>query len=62
MAQPPATPPSSDIDGVDRDAFKHRARGKPAEPGQQEELANAADGTVARPDYEPDITSQGNAQ
>lgn len=62
MAQPPASPPSSDIEGADRDAHKHRARGKPAAPGQQEGLADAAEETVARPDYEDDITSQKNAR
>lgn len=62
MPQPPATPPSSDIGGVDRDAHKHRARGKPAVPGQQETLAEAAEETVARPDYVDDITSKTNSQ
>lgn len=62
MAEPPASPPSSDIGGVDRDAHKHRARGKPAERGQQQALAAAGEETVARPDYEPDITAKGNAQ
>lgn len=62
MAQPPATPPSSDIEGADRDAHKHRARGKPAAPGQQETLAVAAEETAARPNYEDDVASQKNAQ
>lgn len=62
MAKPPETPPSSDIDGADRDAFKSRARGKPAEPGQQETLIRSGDETVARPDYDPDIAAKGNAQ
>lgn len=62
MAKPPATPPSSDIEGADRDAYKHRARGKPAKPGQQERLANAAEESVARPDYEDDVEGQENAQ
>lgn len=62
MAQPPASPPSSDIGGVDRDAFKSRARGKPAEPGQQTKLANAKAGNAARPDYDPEIVPPRNAQ
>lgn len=62
MADPPATPPSSDLGGVDRDAHKHRARGKPAEPGQGEALADAKNDTAARPDYESDITPEKNAQ
>lgn len=62
MAQPPASPPSSDIGGVDRDAHKSRARGKPAEAGQQAKLANAKANSAARPDYHPDIAPEENSQ
>lgn len=62
MAQPPASPPSSDIGGVDRDAPRSRARGKPAEPGQQEELEAVRANNSARPNYETDITPPENAR
>lgn len=62
MAQPPKTPPSSDIHGVDRDGGKSRARGKPAEPHQQEVMLKAKEKASARPDYDPDIAPETNSQ
>lgn len=62
MAEPPATPPSSDIGGVDRDEKKIIARGKPPHPRQQEILGDTTDGDAARPGYHDDIASEGNAQ
>ena len=62
MAQPPASPPSSDISGVDRDESKTIARGKAPDPEQQEKLINVGDENAARPNYESDITSEGNSQ
>jgi len=62
MAQPPPAPPSSDIGGVDRDAHKSRARGKPAEAGQQAKLADANTDSAARPDHDPDIAPEQNSQ
>lgn len=62
MAKPPASPPSSDIKGVDRDEARTIApRGKPA-PDQQEQLAGVADQNAARPPYDPKISPQGNAR
>jgi hypothetical protein len=51
MAEPPKTPPSSDIDGVNMDARIGRPskRTKP-DPGKQ--LKQAADESIGRPDYD----------
>ncbi len=62
MAKPPESPPPSDIEGVDRDAHKSRARGKPAVPRQQEQLKRADEDTAARPDYEADVAGEPNAR
>ena len=62
MPKPPEAPPSSDIEGVDRDAGKSSARGKPADPEQQHELARADRETVARPNYDADASGEENAQ
>ena len=62
MAEPPATPPSSDINGVDRDEAKIIARGKSPDPQQQEMLYGTTPGDVARPDYDPEIAPKGNSQ
>lgn len=59
MAQPPASPPSSDIAGVHRDESKVVTERKASDP---EQLVEAAEETVARPDYDPDIASKGNSQ
>lgn len=62
MAEPPTTPPSSDIGGVDRDAYKSRARGKPAVAGQQAKLAGAREDSAGRPDADPEIAPEENSQ
>lgn len=62
MAQPPASPPSSDIGGVDRDEKKIIARGKPPNPEQQEMLGGTTPGDAARPKYHDDVTPKGNSQ
>ena len=50
MAKPPASPPSSDIDGVHQDGTRPS---KPLDPDGEggEDLARAARQDVARPDY-----------
>ncbi len=62
MAKPPEAPPSSDIEGVNRDAHKSRAYGKPAEPEQQESLKKSGEETVARPDYHDVPGGEDNGQ
>lgn len=62
MAKPPASPPSSDIKGVNRDEAKVVAGGKEPSSHQQEQLAAVADGDAARPPHDPQITPQGNAR
>ena len=62
MPKPPASPPSSDLSGVNRDSGKVVREGKRSEPHPQNELQRAADETAARPDYDPEIASKGNAQ
>lgn len=50
MAKPPASPPSSDIDGVHRDGMRP---GKPLPSHGQDsaDLEKAGDEDAARPDY-----------
>ena len=62
MAQPPATPPHSDIGGVDRDGGKLIAQRKTPDPDQQEKLYGTTPGDVARPEYDPEIAPKGNSQ
>ncbi len=62
MAKPPASPPSSDIKGVNRDEAKVVAAGREPSSDQQEQLAAVADRDAARPPYDSQITPQGNAR
>lgn len=62
MAQPPSSPPSSDIGGVDRDEKKIIARGKAPDPQQQEKLEAVRPKSAARPPYDPDMEREGNPQ
>lgn len=62
MAEPPASPSSSDVDGVTRDRAKTIAHGKPPLHEQQQTLATPAREDVARPPADPEIASEGNAQ
>jgi hypothetical protein len=62
MAQPPTSPPSSDIEGINRDEAKTVARGKPPAPDQQEQLGARTKENAARPPYDPEITPQPNSR
>lgn len=62
MADPPASPSSSDVDGANRDRAKTVARGKPPMHDQQQVLAKRAREDVARPPEDPEISAEGNAQ
>lgn len=62
MTQPPPSPPSSDIKGVDRDEAKSVALRKTPLPDQQEKLAAAHDQDAARPPHDPQIAPQGNSR
>lgn len=62
MADPPASPSSSDVNGASRDRSKTVARGKPPLQDQQQVLARQAREDVARPLADPEISVKGNAQ
>ena len=62
MADPPASPSSSDLDGVSRDRPKIVDRGTFPQKDQQEVLARPTREDVARPPEDPEISAQGNAQ
>lgn len=62
MAQPPSTPPSSDLGGVHRDGGKLVGRRKAADADEQDALARGKEQNRARPDYQSDIAAKGNAQ
>ena len=61
MNEPPASPASSDISGVNRDLGKIVRENKAASQ-PQEQLKRAAEETAARPPYDSDIASKGNSQ
>jgi hypothetical protein len=52
MAEPPSTPPSSDIAGVHRDGTRPGKKLPTAEDEDAGELEEAARGDAARPDYD----------
>ena len=53
MAKPPATPPASDIDGVDEDELRNTDAA--IEAGQDAgDLARAREQSAGRPDYSKD--------
>lgn len=52
MANPPATPPSSDIEGVNRDA-RAGVPSKDSKPDPGAALDKAKDESAARPDSDP---------
>lgn len=62
MADPPASPSSSDVDGVSRDRAKTVARGKAPVRNQQQALAKTSREDVARPRADPEISPEGNSQ
>ena len=62
MAKPPAAPPSSDIEGVDRDESKIAAVTRTPDPTQQENYEKLERENVARPPNDPEITTKGNSQ
>lgn len=62
MAKPPAAPPSSDMQGVDRDERKVAARTRMPDPKQQEDYEKLEREDMARPPNDPEITSRGNSQ
>lgn len=62
MAEPPSTPPSSDIGGVDRDEPKIVARSNAPDPKQQEHLAEVRPKSAARPLPDHEINKEGNPQ
>lgn len=51
MAEPPKSPPSSDIEGVNRDARIGTPRKDP-QPDPGAELDRAGEESAARPDYD----------
>jgi hypothetical protein len=61
MAEPPASPSSSDLTGVDRDQPKLVRRGKLPEENQ-EVLCTPQREDAARPPNDPEISPEGNAQ
>lgn len=62
MAEPPISPPSSDIAGTDRDRGKLLARRKSPLANQQAQLKRVADQDVARPPADSHIKPRGNSQ
>lgn len=53
MPKPPATPPSSDIDGIDEDEVRNTDAAIASGQGARD-LARARQGAAARPDFSPD--------
>ncbi len=62
MTKPPATPPSSDLTGVNRDGPKIAQTKDTPDPKQQQNLKGVSAQDVARPPYDPSIATKGNAQ
>lgn len=66
MSRPPASPPSSDIEGVHRDEPATRARGKQPDADQQAQLAAVRPEDAARPLADPVVAdsnfNEGNPQ
>ena len=57
MSQPPKSTPHSDLDGVHRDEKPNVESAVQAGQGM-EDLAQASDETVARPDYAQDVKNR----
>lgn len=62
MTKPPETPPSSDLNGVDRDEARTIAPRKAPAADQQQRLAAVREDDVARPPADPEMVQEGNPQ